>query len=58
MRTVVGDGQKGDGPDGAPGQCRMDRLHGVYVSPDGVLYIGDSNNHRVRALRLASGGVR
>jgi len=58
VRTVVGDGQKGDGPDGAPGQCRMDRLHGVYVSPDGVLYIGDSNNHRVRALRLASGGVR
>lgn len=55
VRTVVGNGQKGDGPDGAPLQCRMDRLHGVYVSPDGVLYIGDSNNHRVRALRLASG---
>jgi len=36
----------------------MDRLHGVYVSPDGVLYIGDSNNHRVRALRLSQAEVR
>jgi hypothetical protein len=36
----------------------MDRLHGVYVSADGVLYIGDSNNHCVRALRLLPGGVR
>ncbi len=52
VRTVVGDGQKGNGPDGLPSGCRMDRLHGVYVSRDGVLYIGDSNNHVVRALRL------
>lgn len=58
VRTVVGDGQKGDGPEGAASGCRMDRLHGVYVSPDGVLYIGDSNNHRVRALRLSQAELR
>ena len=58
IHTVVGDGQQGDGPDGPPLSCRLDRPHGVYVSDENVLYIGDSSNNRVRALQLpqASGG--
>lgn len=52
IETVVGDGMQGNGPAGAPRSCRMDRPHGVFVSADGFLYIGDSNNHQVRRLKL------
>lgn len=55
IATVVGDGERGDGPDGAPESCRLDRPHGVTVSRDGQLYIGDSNNHRVRMLEVSEG---
>lgn len=50
VETVIGDGKKGDGPDGDPSGCRMDRPHGVYVDKAGRVYVGDSNNHRVRML--------
>ncbi len=52
VETVVGDGIQGDGPDGDPKRCRLNRPHGVFVSADDWLYIGDSSNHRVRRLRL------
>lgn len=52
VETVVGDGVQGDGPDGDPKHCRLNRPHGVFVSADDWLYIGDSSNHRVRRLRL------
>ena len=48
IETLVGDGQAGDGPDGEPRRCRLDRPHGVWVDPDGRVYIGDSSNNRVR----------
>lgn len=48
IHTIVGDGSEGDGPDGAALSCRLARPHGVCVGPDGRVYIGDSNNHRVR----------
>ncbi len=51
METLVGDGMKGDGPDGDPGKCRLARPHGVYVDGAGNVYIGDSDNHRVRMYR-------
>lgn len=53
VETVIGDGQPGDGPDGEARKCRLNRPHGVYVSPDGWLYVGDSNNHRVRRIKLS-----
>lgn len=56
VETVVGDGMRGNGPDGAPLNCRLDRPHGVFVAQDGRLFIGDSNNHRVRELQLPDGG--
>lgn len=48
--TILGDGTTHDGPDGAPLACGMARPHGVYVS-GGEVWIGDSDNHRVRHLR-------
>ncbi|MCA9449741.1 MAG: hypothetical protein KC931_21650, partial [Candidatus Omnitrophica bacterium] len=48
IETLVGDGKQGDGPDGAPLKCRLNRPHGVFVDREGRVYIGDSSNHRVR----------
>lgn len=46
--TLIGDGMKGDGPDGAPRMCRLNRPHGVFVARDGSIYVGDSSNNKVR----------
>lgn len=51
VSTVVGTGSRGDGPDGDPLKCALARPHGVTVH-GGMLYIGDSENHRIRALKL------
>lgn len=48
IETVVGTGQKGDGPDGDPKKCQLNRPHGVFFDKAGALYIGDSNNNKVR----------
>jgi len=52
VETVVGDGKRGDGPDGDPLKCRLARPHGICIGPPGNLYIGDSENHRVRMLKI------
>jgi DNA-binding beta-propeller fold protein YncE len=49
ITTVAGNGQRGDGPDGDPLACRMNRPHGVIIQ-ERNLYIGDSENHRIRML--------
>lgn len=51
LELIVGDGHKGDGPDGSALACRLARPHGVFVDTDGSVLIGDSENHRVRVLR-------
>ncbi|CAN5853049.1 hypothetical protein BH11VER1_BH11VER1_18920 [soil metagenome] len=51
LELVAGTGEKGDGPDGDPLQCKMARLHGIFVDSDGSIFIGDSETHRVRVLR-------
>ena len=51
ITTVLGTGTRGDGPDGDPRRCALARPHGVCVGRDGVLYVGDSEAHRIRALR-------
>lgn len=48
IKTIVGNGKKGDGPDGDPLNCKLNRPHSVCFGPDGRVYIGDSSNHRVR----------
>jgi streptogramin lyase len=50
ITTVAGDGAVHDGPDGDPLQCGLARPHGIFVDGDGRVYIGDSENHRVRVL--------
>jgi DNA-binding beta-propeller fold protein YncE len=49
IETVLGNGERGDGPDGDPLACRLNRPHGVCVHR-GVVYVTDSESHRVRAL--------
>ena len=52
IETVLGTGERGDGPDGDPMRCQLARPHGVFAH-QGVLYVTDSENHRVRALERA-----
>jgi len=51
IETVVGNGTRGDGPDGLPLGCRLARPHGILVDRQGVIYIADSENHRIRVLK-------
>jgi DNA-binding beta-propeller fold protein YncE len=51
IATIVGTGQRGDGPDGDPLACKLARPHGLFIQGN-TLYIGDSENHRIRTLRL------
>ena len=50
IRTVLGTGQRGDGPEPDPLRCALARPHGVLVDSQGVLYVGDSEAHRIRTL--------
>ena len=47
--TILGTGERGDGPDGRPLSCKLNRPHGVVVH-GGVVYVTDSENHRIRAV--------
>ena len=48
VTTIVG-GRKGESGDGGPATvASLDRPHGAVVGPDGAIYIGDTNNHRIR----------
>ncbi|MSU80281.1 MAG: hypothetical protein EXS16_19590 [Gemmataceae bacterium] len=52
IATIAG-GQKGKAGDaGLATKAGMDRPHGCCADSSGVLYIADSNNHRVRMVRL------
>jgi streptogramin lyase len=51
ITTVAGSGERGDGPDGDPLKCRMNRPHGIYVDAKGLVYVGDSEAHRIRLLK-------
>jgi DNA-binding beta-propeller fold protein YncE len=48
--TIAG-GRKGSGGDGGPArEAGLGRPHGIAVASDGALYIGDTENHRIRKL--------
>ena len=55
VTTIAGAGPqaRGYGGDGGPAtSAKMDRPHGICTAPDGTVYIGDTNNHRVRRVRF------
>jgi hypothetical protein len=59
IRTVAGDGQKGDSGDG--GDARRARLNGpkhLCVDARGDVLIADTENHRIRVYRPADGTIR
>lgn len=53
ITKVAGSGERGDGPDGDPLGCKMNRPHSVYVDKKGMLYISDSEAHRIRRLKIS-----
>jgi len=52
ITTAIGTGKRGDGPDGDPLQCALSRPHAVFLR-NRVLYVADSENHKIRTLTPA-----
>ena len=55
VRTIAGRGPEARGfaGDGGPAtSAKLNRTHGICIGPDGAIYLGDSENHRVRRVRL------
>jgi streptogramin lyase len=51
VELIAGTGERGDGPNGDPLKCKLARPHGIFVAKNGDIYVGDSENHRVRVIR-------
>jgi sugar lactone lactonase YvrE len=51
ISTVLGTGERGDGPEPDPLTCRLARPHGLWADPLRGLFVADSEAHRIRLLR-------
>jgi sugar lactone lactonase YvrE len=54
LSTITGGGPQAAGfavERGPAREAKIDHPHGIGLAPDGNLYLGDTNNHRVRLLR-------
>jgi streptogramin lyase len=51
IELVAGTGQRGDNAETDPAKCQLSRPHGIFVAGDGAIFIGDTENHRVRIIR-------
>jgi hypothetical protein len=57
ISKIAGCGPKSRGPSGDDGlatKAELNRPHGICVGSDAAVYIGDSENHRVRVVGGAS----
>ncbi len=50
ITTLLGTGEAGDGPEADPLKCKLSRPHGALFYK-GVLYVTDSEAHRIRGYR-------
>jgi len=51
ITTVLGTGERGDGPESDPLACRLSRPHGLWADQGGGLSVADSEAHRIRLLQ-------
>jgi DNA-binding beta-propeller fold protein YncE len=51
ITTVLGTGERGDGPETDPLRCKLSRPHGLCADARGGLYVSDSESHRIRLLQ-------
>lgn len=54
VSTVLGNGNRGDGPETDPLNCKLNRPHGIFVDKKGSVYVGDSEAHRIRVLQMSN----
>lgn len=58
IRTLAGTGEPGFFGDGElASAAQLDFPRKLTIGPDGRLYVGDQNNHRIRAIDLESGVI-
>ena len=50
VETIAGGRKRGEGDGGPAISAGLGRPHGAVVGPDGAIYIGDTENHRIRKL--------
>ena len=50
LEVVAGTGQAGTNLAPNPLETRLTRPHGILVAPNGLVYISDSENHRILAI--------
>jgi sugar lactone lactonase YvrE len=51
IHTVLGTGERGDGPESDPRRCRLSRPHALIADGRGHVYVADSEAHRIRVLQ-------
>jgi outer membrane protein assembly factor BamB len=56
VTTLAGSGTAGFA-DGPSNTAQFDNPFGVTVAPNGTIYVGDSSNHRIRAINPTTGAV-